>query len=165
MKSEKKYEIVIADERLTIVDFIQDKMPGAAVINRELRGWEPKTVFAWHLSLMFQCRDLAANGMPSRAEKRLLDQYGDSLDHLFKGDVKKPNALFLARITWNASRELVYRVYEPDPIHKELTRIIEEKSSPRPFDYRMNDDPEWKLANWHLNTALGGASSRAQRVG
>ena len=60
-------------------------------------------------------------------------------------------ALFLARITWNKTRELIYRVYEPEPCHQYLTRMINKKTSPRAFDYRIDNDPEWKLAEWHLN--------------
>jgi Family of unknown function (DUF695) len=159
----KQYEVMLPEERLTIVDFVQEKMPGVAAINRELRKWEPKAVFQWHLSVMLHCRDLAANGMPSKDEQRVLDDFGNHVHQLFIADSEKPNALFLARITWNATRELIYRVYDPEPIHNELTSIIEKESAARPFDYRIDDDPEWKLANWHLNTALAGQSPLKRR--
>ena len=159
----KDYEVVLPKERLTIVDFVQDGTPGVAAINRELREWEPKAVFRWHLSLMLHYRDLAANGMPSKEEQKALDDFGNHLHQLFLADSEKPNTLLLARITWNATRELIYRVYDPDPIHNELTTIIENDSAQRSFDYRIDDDPEWKLANWHLNTALADPSRGKRR--
>ena len=144
--------VVIPEERYSIVDFRQEALPGVAVINHSLVDFEPKIVFRWHLSVMLQCEELAQKGMPAKSEQKAIDDYGDTLDAVFKGaDPEKPNSLFLARITWNATRELIYRVYDPEPIHQYLQRTITEKTHSRHFDYRMGDDPEWKLAEWHLN--------------
>jgi len=135
-----------------MVEFRQEDLPAVGVINKALCDFQPKVVFAWHLSLMIEFQSLADNGMPSTAEQEVVDSFGDTLDTIFKGvDPDKPNALFLARITWNRTRELIYRVYEPEPCHQYLTRMINEQSSPRAFDYRIDNDPEWKLAEWHLN--------------
>jgi len=95
-----------------------------------------------------------------------MDHFGDSLDAIFKGDdPDKPNALFLARITWNKTRELIYRVYEPEPCHQYLTRMINEKTSPRAFDYRIDNDPEGKLAEWHLNATKAEPSAATPNGG
>jgi hypothetical protein len=148
----KEYHVTIPEERSCIVDFRQESLPGVANINGALREFEPKIVFAWHLSVMLQLKDLVENGMRSKAEQKVVDNFGDVLDAIFKNAVEQPNALFLARITWNATRELIYRVHEPEPINTYLTNMIEANTSPRPFDYRMEHDPEWKLAQWHLDT-------------
>jgi hypothetical protein len=146
-----QYRAIIPTETCRIIEFRQDDMPGIAVINEALVDFEPKIVFAWHLSLMLQFEDLILNGMPSQAERDVIDPYGDLLDGAFKGDdPNKPNALFLARITWNKTRELIYRVFDPEPANQYLVNVIEAKSHPRPFDYRIDHDPEWKLAEWHL---------------
>ena len=105
---------------------------------------------------MLQFEDLILNGMPSQAELGVIEPYGDLLDADFKGDnLEKPNALFLARITWNKTRELIYRVFDPEPANQYLASVIETKAHPRThprnFDYRIDHDPEWKLAKWHLN--------------
>jgi len=151
----QEYEVVIPDERLTIADFKQEGLPAVAAINRELRNFQPKAGFPWHLSLMFQCEDLVGRRMPSKGEQKILDDCGDMLDRAFKREsLEKQNSLFLARITWNATRELIHRVFEPKPINDYLTKIIEDYSSPREFDYRIDDDLEWKLADWHLNLAI-----------
>jgi hypothetical protein len=145
------YCVIIPEEHHQIIEFRQEDLPGIGVINKALCDFEPKVVFAWHLSLMIEFQSLADNGMPSTEEREVVDPFGDSLDATFKGDnPERPNALFLARITWNKARELIYRVYEPEPCHQYLTRMINEKTSPRPFDYRIDNDPEWKLAAWHL---------------
>ena len=147
-----EYHVVIPTERYRIVQFRQEDLPGIAVINESLARFEPKVVFSWHLSIVLRFKDLVLNGMPSESEREVIDAYGDLLDAAIKGDDKeKPNALFLARITWNETRELVYRVFDPKPVAQYLNNVIETKSHPREFDYRIKSDPEWKLARWHLN--------------
>ena len=153
-----EYRVIIPDEECCVVEFKQEDLPGIAVINKALAAFEPKIVFAWHLSLMLEFQDLIENGMPSKAEREIIDPYGDLLDAVFKGDApEKPNALLLARITWNKSRELIYRVCDPEPINHYLVRVIENKSDVSQFDYRIDHDPEWKLAEWHLTTAIRAA--------
>jgi hypothetical protein len=143
--------VVIPDESFAILEFIQNDLPGIAVVNSALREFEPKVVFSWHLSLMLEFRQLIERGMPSRDEREVVDRWGDELNVAIKGvDTEKPNALFLARITWNATRELIWRVYDPEPVHEYLQRTIKPDAFPRQFDYRMDHDPEWKMAEWHL---------------
>ena len=145
------YRVIIPDEHYQILNFRQDNLPGIAVINSALKSFEPRIVFSWHLSIMFDLEELINNGMPSKKEREIIDPYGDLLDNNLKGPNKeKPNALFLARITWNKTRELIWRVYDPEIVHKYLQQIISDNSSPRQFDYRIDPDDEWKLTEWHL---------------
>ena len=94
-------------------------MPGVAAINTNLKSFEPKEVFAWHFSIMFGLEDLIDNGMPSIKEREVMDTYGELLDRNIKGpDEQKPNAVFLARITWNGTIELIWRVYKPEIVNE-----------------------------------------------
>ena len=148
----KEFTVVIPEGKYSVVDFIQKGFPGVAFINIALRDFEPKIVFAWHLSLMIDFEDLIENGMPSRGEREIVDEFEKQIGALLKGtDPEKPNAIFLARITWNETRELIWRIYEPARANDILQEIINQNSSPRPFDFRMDDDREWKLAEWHLS--------------
>ena len=145
------YEVIIPGKKYQIVEFIQDDLPGVAAINVALKTFEPKIVFSWHLSIMFDLNEIVKNRMPSKVEQSVIDQYGEFLDDKIKRITKaKPNALFLARITWNKTRELIWRIYESELVNTFLQQVISEESSPRPFDYRMEQDNEWKLAEWHL---------------
>ena len=147
----KEYRVIIPDEKPRIIEFVQEDIPGVAYVNRSLIGFQPKEVFGWHLTVMFHFVDTIENGMPSTKERELLDEIGELFDTNIKGpDKEKPNALFLARITWNSTRELIWRVYEPELAHKYLQQVIEDNSSPVWFDYRIDPDKEWKLAEWHL---------------
>lgn len=145
------YKVLIPDESYSVLNFKQDNFPGVAVVNNALREFEPKIVFAWHLSIMIDLDDLIDKGMPSKSEVEVIDNYGDYLDNEIKGpDKEKPNALFLARITWNKTRELIWRVYDPEISNSFLQEIITANSSPRQFDYRIDPDDNWELAKWHL---------------
>jgi len=146
-----EYRVIIPDEKPRIIEFVQDGLYGIAYINRSLIDFQPKEVFSWHLSIMLDIVDTVRNGMPSKKERALLDEFGDVLDTNIRGqDEQKPNALFLARITWNKTRELIWRLYDPEPADKYLQQIIAANSSPRPFDYCIDSDKDWKLAEWHL---------------
>jgi hypothetical protein len=155
-RESKEYRVIIPKEECALIEFKQESLPGIMVINLSLKEFEPKAVFSWHLSVMINFQDLIENGMPSKAEREVVDPFGDELNVAFKGtNPEKPNALFLARITWNKTRELIYRVYEPETIHTNLQTVIKEKTWSRTFDYRIDPDPDWKLAKWHLNTLKG----------
>ncbi len=147
-----EYRVIIPDEKPRIVEFLQEHLPGIAYVNRSLLDFEPKEVFSWHLSVMIDIEDTIENGMPSKTERELLHEFDDLLDANIKGpDLQKPNALFLARITWNKTRELIWRVFDPEIANSYLQQIISDDSSIRQFDYRIDPDPNWKLTEWHLS--------------
>ncbi len=143
--------VVIPDETYGIVKFRQDDLPGVAVINKSLVGFASREVFRWHLSIMVHFEEIIDNGMPAQADVGLVDRFGDQLDQELKVDSERPNALFLGRVTWNETRELIYRVYDPEVTNDLLQRIVSDRTHPREFDYRIDDDPDWGLAEWHLN--------------
>ena len=117
----KEFKVIIPEEHYSLLNFRQEDLPGVAVVNSALKHFEPKEVFAWHLSIMLDLKELIGNGMPSKAEVDVINKYEDFLDDKIRGDNKeKPNALFLARITWNATRELIWRVYDPEIVDKFL---------------------------------------------
>jgi hypothetical protein len=147
----REVRVIIPEEQHSILEFTQDDLPGVALINSALKSFQSKEVFAWHLSIVIELEDLIANGMPSKIEREIIDPFGQMLDQIVKGPKHdKPNALFLARITWNATRELIWRVYEPETVEMDLKGIIDKNECPRAFDYRIDNDPKWKLAEWHL---------------
>ena len=147
-----EYQVIIPDEEYQLLNFKTDNLPGIAVVNSALKKFEPRIVFNWHLSIIIDLEDLIENGMPSLPEQAIIDAYGDLLDGNIKGpDKEKPNALFLARITWNKTRQLIWRVCDPKPAHDYLQEIILQNSSPRQFDYRMSQDNGWEFTKWHLN--------------
>jgi hypothetical protein len=141
----EEFKVIIPDEMYTIVEYKRDNLPAIMVINSALVDFEPKEVFSWNLSILIQFNELADNGMPAKNETDLIESFENYLFDNLKDDKKKPNALFFARITWNGTREIIYRVYDPEIANNLLQNIINDKKYPREFDYRMEADEGWKL--------------------
>jgi hypothetical protein len=78
--------------------------------------------------------------MPSQEERDIVDPFCDKLDEEIKAG---GNALFLVRETWNKTRRLVWRVYDPDIAQEHLQYIVDNHRHPRPFDWHMEQDMEW----------------------
>lgn len=142
-----KFRVVIPDEVFAILSWQDENLPAICVVNQALANFEPKVVFGWHLSIILTCEKFADNGMPTRDEKEILDRFGVDLDRHLKAD---GNALFLARITWNGTRQLLYRVYDPEIANEYLMGIINNDGQMREFDFRMEQDHTWELAKYYL---------------
>lgn len=143
-----EYVVAIPDEVYTIIDFESDGRPGVAVVNSALVDFEPKVVFDWHLSVIVDCNNVGKNGMPSSEEQKVLYQIEDLLDPLIKDD---GNALFLARITQNGTRQLLWRVCEPKLANQALQKLINGNLVVREFEYLVEEDPAWEFAAPYLD--------------
>lgn len=155
MSKEREFRVIIPEEEYQIIEFKQEDLLGVGVINLSLVKFEPKEVFSWHCSIMVDFENFIENGMPTNEDVLKAENFEDYINEKIKGENKeKPNALFLARITWNKTRELIWRVFAPELTDKFFSEIIVEKNSPFQFDYRIDYDEEWKLADWHLKNIM-----------
>ena len=90
--------------------------------------------------------------MPLKSEQELLCEFEEKLDSVIKKD---GNALFLASITHNGSRELLWRVYQPEAPNDFLHKLIENEDHPRPFEFTLEQDIAWTKAKWPLDSLDG----------
>ncbi|MGB1038188.1 MAG: DUF695 domain-containing protein [Bacteroidia bacterium] len=142
--------VFFPEEAYSTIEFNQDDLPGIGVIADSLKQFKERKVFGYHLSVVIYYNDLIENGMPSQKEREETDPFCEYLEDLLKGDnPKHPNGLFLGRLTWNKTRELIWKIHDPEIADKELKRIIETEEHPLPFDYRMDPDSNWELSK-HL---------------
>ena len=139
--------VIIPNEVFAILEWEEDQLPAVCVVNQSLANFSPKIVFAWHLSIIVEFADLVGNGMPSIEEKSVVDQIGKVFDVNLKAG---GNALLLARITWNGTRQTLYRVCDPELANAFLMGIIDNETQVRPFEFKMEHDPDWELANHFL---------------
>lgn len=146
-KQVEEIGVVLPAERYCILEWQAEGLPCVAVLNTALKDFEPKKIFSWHLSLIIDFEDLLENGMPSQHERDIVDPFCDKLDEEIKAG---GNAVFLVRETWNKTRRLVWRVYDPEIAQAHLQFIIEHKNHPRQFDYRMEQDLNWEQAKWYF---------------
>ena len=150
LKAGEEIRVVLPAETWTLMEWKQDGLPCVAMLNSALKGFEPKEIFPWHLSLIidFDKDELLEMGMPSEEERAIVDPFCDKLEEeIYSGG----NALFLIRETWNATRRLVWRVHNPEIAHDHLQYLIAHHRHPRPFDYRMEQDTDWSEARWYFD--------------
>lgn len=150
-------QVVLPNERYTLVEYELEAKPAVATVNAALVDFPHREIFRWHLSIIVSLGDVDEDGMPSASEREVVDPFGDELDEKLKAPPELPNALFLARMTWNGTRQLLYRLYDPERANEVLKSIVEAGSHPRSLDYRIEDDPEWRHAKWFLDAVAGGS--------
>ncbi|NRB40994.1 MAG: DUF695 domain-containing protein [Pseudomonadales bacterium] len=150
-KTFEKVSIQIPAEDIVMVDFTQDDESGMAHINKSLKDFiktEGKKAFPWHLSLIMTYTDQIEDKMPSKAEHKKLADFQQKVDGQLK---ENGNALFLASITHNGYRELIWRIHNPYPANDTVHDLIEAKDHPHPFDFKLEEDKDWQSAKWHID--------------
>jgi hypothetical protein len=140
--------ISLPKEDYAIIEFTQNQQIGVATINTALKNFEHKSVFSWHLSLIVLCEDLTDDKMPSKKEHEELKLFEEMLCKALQSN---GNAIFLASITKNGYRELIWRVYQPEIANDYLLDLIENEDHPRPFDFTLDQDLAWHKTEWHFN--------------
>ena len=140
-------KIATPPEVHALLEFRQRDLPGFATVNVALAKFAPRAAFPWHLSVLVCCDDLVDHRLPSADEQKVLFEFEDQLAPLITANA---NALFLARVTHDARREIIWRVRNPEAPNSALREILANRSYPREFDYRIENDPEWLKAAWYL---------------
>jgi hypothetical protein len=131
----------------TLIETTRGLDPAIVVVNSALRTFAHRNNFPWHLSIQISCRTLGTNGMPTAAESTILGELEDAISsHVLAG----ANSVFLARITCHGTRELMYRVHDPEIANTPLERMTSEPEPLREWEYRIEHDPTWKLADPEL---------------
>ena len=144
--SDQRARVVLPDPHYTLVDATRGDLPEVLAINDALLYFVERQIFPWHLRVTLNARQLVENGMPSPEESELLFALGDEIEEVVVGGRTKydaQNALFLARSTWNGTRELTYQVHDPEIAHAALQKLLASKQWPRSWEYEMTHDPEW----------------------
>ena len=143
-------KVLIPEEKFAVVESSFEGKPAVIVVNTNLRKFKPKDIFGWSCSLVMNYKDLAENGMPTSEESEFVYQYLEGLSKQIIDDPIHPNALYLARVTWNGTCEVIWQVNNPEPVNALLKGIIESESYPREFDYRIEYDAKWSNVSWYL---------------
>ena len=135
----------------TLFDTSRDDLPEIVVVNEALLSFTFTNIFPWHLYVEIGYHEVADNEMPTPEESELINGIGDLIEQEVlggKNEFGAPNALFLARSTWNRVRELAYQVHDPDIVHESLQALIESKEWQRDWNFKMSHDPDWQKAGF-----------------
>jgi hypothetical protein len=131
----------------TLIDTSRGEHPAVVVVNSALRSFNNRQLFPWHLKIEVAWQWVGSNGMPTQEEGKLLY----ALEDLLASQLGAQRAvLFVSRITCKAVREISFRVSDPKSANEVLQLEIN-KPAIRAWEYRMEEDPEWKLASPELN--------------
>lgn len=134
---------MIPKPHYTLINTSRGNDPAVVVVNSALRTFEDRGAFPWHLKVTITCKLVGTNGMPTHVEVVVLDQLEEEIYAMLRGG---ENVVFLARVTCRGTRELLYRVHDPEPTNEALQRLISSNSQSREWEYRMEQDLDWKLA-------------------
>ena len=131
---------------------LENGMPAIYMVSREAERQRAPGKFVWHLSILVAVKEgeETEHGLPSNEENKVLGEVGDAFDDNI---VTSGNAIWLARNTFDNLRQYIYRVTDPEIPHKYLQDVIATKTQLRDFDYRMDNDPDWELAEQYLGIA------------
>lgn len=140
--------VAIPDPHYSLLDTSRDDMPAVVVVNDALFSFEHKDLFEWHLEISIHAIELGERGMPTNRETKLLDEIGDAIEAVLTGattDHGSSNALFLARVTCDSRRELVYRVHDPELANGALSKAVTQLQT-REWSFSLSRDDGWEAA-------------------
>lgn len=147
--SEDSVRLVLPDPQYALFNTSREDLPAVVVVNDALVDFEATEIFPWHLTIWIEAQEIAEKGMPTRGESDVLLDFAENLEAaLVEGTVAggAPNVLFLARSTWNKICELNYYLHDPQVAHETLQILVNGPKMPRPWEYRMEQDPTWSSA-------------------
>ena len=144
----KTIKMTLPKEDYTTIEFSQNNQVGMATINTALKSLEHKDVFPWHLSIVILCESKNDELMPTKTENDTLLTFESQLREQLQSN---GNSIFMASITKNGYRELIWRVHDPLPANDYLHDLIDSEQHPRPFDFTLDADQGWFKTEWHFN--------------
>lgn len=137
---------------LVVIQAEAEGLPDVWIVNRALDDAAAKAALGWHLSIIIEMADAAPNGMALPEEQAVLGRLGEEI----RGELQAGgNAALLASITWNGTRQLVYRVRDPEVANAYLVRLTGSDAPVRQMEYQMEEDARWEFADAYLEPARG----------
>lgn len=144
-----RISIDVPEPHYTLFNATRSGQPEVIVVNDALLSFPHTQIFPWHLAVTLEVADTIENGMPSPTESEILFHIGDQIESTVlsgKTENGSPNAVFLARSTWDAHRELLFQVHDPDVAHQALQQLLGFHKWEREWGYSMENDPTWGVA-------------------
>jgi hypothetical protein len=130
----------------TVTQRWKEGHPLFATIDTGFRDAKARAGFPWFLSLSTPIMHPTKDGLTTEAEASLLNDWEDSLEKEFSGECR---FVYVGRLTWNGTRELLYYVDRPDSIVPKLEKLAQSNSS-RQFTVRHERDDQWEQVSSYL---------------
>jgi len=142
-----EYAITIPRPHSVVLGFVKDDLPGVAAINAAAHAIEDRIVFRWHLSVLVEAELPSAHALPDAVEQGAILDVQAQLASLLEADGQ---AVWLARHYHDGAWELLWRVHDVRGAQTQLNALIDAGTHLRPFSYKLQDDPNWQLAEDEL---------------
>lgn len=136
-------------DKFTVFSIEGESLPIVGTINERFannKGWEE---YPWNCSVVVRCKNVNDAALPTEEESCILNNLEDSLNNRIIADPTNPNALFFGRVNWNSTRELIWKVKNPEPVAAFLQSVIDDKNAIREIDFKIENDKEWKLTEMY----------------
>ena len=146
---------MIPEPRYALIETTLGNDPAVVVVNSSLRSFRERAAFAWHLRIVVDCEFTNAYGMPTVEEAGVLRRFEEDLAPRLQA---ADNAIFLARITARGERVLLFRIKDADAANGTLQAPTSQDAPIRGWDFHMQHDPEWALAQPELKLVERAAS-------
>jgi len=117
------------------------------MIDMGLRNSGDKQHLPFFLSLSTRLIDPTSDGLPTRKDADNLNAWEDAVEARLKANAK---FVFVGRVTWNGSRELLYYVNSRQPSVDALKKMLDSHST-RAFSLSCEPDEKWEKANFWFN--------------
>ena len=127
----------------TLIETSRGPDPAIVVVNSSLRTFAGRNRFLWHLRIEISCRLIGQNVMPAAEESETLYVIEKKMETRL---ARNNNAIFVSRVTCRGSRELSFRVHNPQLANDSLQELLDAPTQSRDWNYRMERDPEWVLS-------------------
>ena len=132
-------------DTFTVFSIEGDSLPCVGSINNRFannKGWEE---YPWNCSVVVRCKNVNDAQLPTNEESSILNDFEDRLNKRIVADPTTPNALFFGRVNWNATRELIWKVKNPESVAAFLQSVMDDKNAILEIEFKIEKDKEWKL--------------------
>jgi len=126
----------------------KDGHPLFATIDRSFRDKRARVGFPWFLSVSTRLKDPTTDGLTTNQEASELNDWEDLLEKNYLGDCR---FVYVGRVTWNGTRQLLFYVDRPDCVEPKLKKFAHDFPK-RVFDFQCQPDEQWERVGKYLET-------------
>jgi hypothetical protein len=123
-----------------------DGYPMVAMIHEGLQDYKSRGDTPWFLGFSTPLSNSTPQGLPTSKEADDLNRWEDVLDREIHSRCKP---IFVGRVTWRGTRELLYYIDDPQQIIPEIQKLID-GGTLRPFAFRYEQDLTWTNVSVYL---------------
>jgi hypothetical protein len=141
-------DLELPEPHFALFETVRAGQPIVVVLNDALLDFTHPEIFPWGLHIVLQPNEITEDGMPTADESDVLFGIADQLEAEVASvltEFGSDNALFVARVTGNGRRELIYQVHDAQRLDDKLKSLVEQVDWPRSWSYELARDPRWPL--------------------